>query len=593
MSSLLKYLREIIFLIGEDRKKIKWMALAFFSLSIFDLVGIGLIVPYIALITNPEIFTQSNLYPLFVSIGFSPNTDEALITLGYLLLTIFFLKAVSVIWINRTILRFCFRIGSKLRSLLMRSYQDMSYSEYTNRNSSEYVYNIQSLANQYSQVILQSLLRLISDGVVGVMILILLAWNNGPAFLLLILLLGGLVLAYDIFFRKRVHLFGKLSNDYSTKMLQGVHEGMEGFKEIRILGKKGFFYNTVKENAKRYSEIGAKSLVISTAPRYLLEFILVLFMVLLTFIAITLEQDSTKLIATFSMFGIASIRLIPSVNQVISGITQLRFGRHGVGLLYSDMRKIDDLSKKNRLTNDSFNPDKQKLFESIALQNIDFSYLNKGNKVLKGISIKIKAGESIGIVGSSGSGKTTVVDLMLGLLDPDEGMVLYNGTPLKENLAQWHSQVAYLPQQIFLIDNTLRNNIALGVKEEEINNVMIEEALNQSRLMELVKQLPNGVDTILGERGIRLSGGQRQRVALARAFYHQRSVLVMDESTSALDNETEREIVKEIKLLKGKKTVIVVAHRLTTVQHCDRIYRLDNGKIIESGSYKSVIGDKL
>jgi ATP-binding cassette, subfamily B, bacterial PglK len=593
MSSLLKYLREIIFLAGDDRKKIKWMALAFFLLSIFDLVGIGLIVPYIALIANPEIFTQSNFYPLFLSIGFSPTTDESLVALSYVLLTIFFLKTVSVIWINRTILRFCFKRGAKLRYFLMRSYQDLPYSEYTNRNSSEYIYNIQSLTNQYSQVILQSFLRLISDGAVGIMILILLAWSNGPAFVLLVFLLGGLVLLYDIFFRKRIHLFGKLSNDYSTKMLQGVHEGMEGLKEIRILGKEAFFYSVVKENAKKYSEVGAKSLIISTAPRYLLEFILVLFMVLLTLGAIILEQDSAKLLATFSMFGVASMRLIPSVNQVISGVTQLRFGRHSVSLLYSDMRKIDNLSKKNSFNNNSIDSNKQKSFESIALKNIDFSYLGKGDRVIKDISFKIKAGESIGIVGSSGSGKTTMVDLMLGLLNPNEGMVLYNDTPLKENLAQWHSQVAYLPQQIFLIDNTLRNNIALGVKEEEINNIMIDESLHQARLIELVKQLPNGVDTILGERGVRLSGGQRQRVALARAFYHQRSVLIMDESTSALDNETESEIVEEIKRLKGKKTVIVIAHRLTTVQHCDRIYRLDNGKIIESGSYKSVIGDKL
>jgi ATP-binding cassette, subfamily B, bacterial PglK len=593
MSNLMKYLREIIFLMGKDRKKIKWMILAFFSLSIFDLIGIGLIVPYIALIANPDIFTQSGLYPLFLSIGFSPHTEESLITLSYLLLTIFFLKTVSVIWINQTILRFCFRRGAKLRSFLMRSYQNLPYSEYTNRNSSEYVYSIQSLANQYSQVILQSLLRLVSDGAVGIMILALLAWSNGPALLLLLLLLGGLMLTYDIFFRKSIRLFGKLSNDHSTKMIQGVHEGMEGLKEIRILGKKSFFYNVVKENAKKYSEVGAKSVVISTAPRYLLEFILVLFMVSLTFGVILLEQDSSKLLATFSMFGVASMRLIPSVNQVISGITQLRFGRHSVGLLYSDIRKLDDLSKKNRFDSNFIDLSKQESFESIALKNVDFYYPGKGGKILKDISIKIKAGESIGIVGSSGSGKTTMVDLLLGLLDPDKGCAFYNNMPLKENLVKWHSQVAYLPQQIFLIDNTLRNNIALGVKEEEINDGMIEEALNRARLIELVSQLPDGVNTILGERGVRLSGGQRQRIALARAFYHQRSVLILDESTSALDNETENEIVKEIRRLKGKKTIIVIAHRLTTVRHCDRIYRLDDGKIIESGSYKSVIGDKL
>ena len=193
-------------------------------------------------------------------------------------------------------------------------------------------------------------------------------------------------------------------------------------------------------------------------------------------------------------------------------------------------------------------------------------------------------------MGGSGAGKTTLIDVILGLLEPQTGGVLYNGQPMDFNrMREWRSQVAYLPQQVFLIDDTFRRNIALGLDENEIDDVRVVMAAEQAQLADLIKGLPDGIETVLGERGIRLSGGQRQRVALARAFYHQRDVLVLDESTSALDNETEREVVREISQLKGSNTMIVIAHRLTTLQHCDRIYRLDAGCIVDSGSYESII----
>ena len=204
--------------------------------------------------------------------------------------------------------------------------------------------------------------------------------------------------------------------------------------------------------------------------------------------------------------------------------------------------------------------------------------------------MQIHAGESIGFIGPSGSGKTTLLDTLLGLFEPQKGCVEYNGRDIKKDLREWQTQVAYIPQQIFLIDGSLRQNVTLGINENEINETRVFESLRQARLIDLVEKLPQGVNTILGERGIRFSGGQRQRVALARAFYHGRNVLVMDEATSALDNATEQEIVSEIDRLKGTKTIIVIAHRLTTLKHCDRIYELRDGKIVNMGSYNEIIG---
>jgi len=226
------------------------------------------------------------------------------------------------------------------------------------------------------------------------------------------------------------------------------------------------------------------------------------------------------------------------------------------------------------------------VFRELVLNNISFYYENPSLKSLKNISLKISSGESIGFIGKSGAGKTTLIDVLLGLLKPQSGSITYNEVSLENSLDTWLSNVAYLPQQTFLIDDTLQRNIALGVNDKDIDNERLKSSILQSNLYDFVSQLPNGLQTVIGDSGIRLSGGQRQRIALARAFYHNRNVLVMDESTSALDPETEKEIVKEIKFLKGKKTTIVITHKLTTLRNCDRIYQLKDGQIFNVGTYK-------
>ncbi len=234
---------------------------------------------------------------------------------------------------------------------------------------------------------------------------------------------------------------------------------------------------------------------------------------------------------------------------------------------------------------------KEILIKSIVLKNVEYSYPNSDFNALSEINLKIDSGESIGFIGASGSGKTTLVDILLGLLIPKTGEVLLNDEPLNNSIRCWHDNIAYLPQQVFIIDNTLRANIALGEDENKIDQIKLNNAIKKANLCELVDQLPMGVDTVLGERGARLSGGQRQRVALARAFYYERDVLIMDESTSALDNETELEIIEEIKQLKGEKTIIVIAHRLTTVRYCDRIYKMEKGRIVNIGTPQEVLNE--
>jgi ATP-binding cassette, subfamily B, bacterial PglK len=584
-----KYFNEIWFLLGEDRFKVFGLFLLFLGISFLDLAGIGLIGPYISIIFDSQALDGS-LGSIVDVVGLPKERDALLITMGLTLFLIFLFKAISAIWINYRIIQFSNNQQIRLRSLLMQSYQKLTYAEYLQRNSSEYIYSMQELVVQYSNQVIVPGLRTLSDGIVALMILMFLAWQNITAFILLIGIFGVAIVGYDYLFRGRVSLYGKKSNKAATLMTQGIYESIEGFKEIRILGHEKFFFDNVKSEAVKYSESQSKSQVIATAPRYLMELLLISFIVTLVIVTLVLNQGVETLLPTLGVFGVAALRLVPSANGLSSSLIYLRFGRNAVSRLYADLRRL----KKSQL-NLKVGSDKPIVenFRNLSLNHVNFTYPGSKKEVLKNISITINSGQSIGLIGKSGSGKTTLIDMLLGLLEPSDGSISYNGKKLSKSLIEWRNQVAYLPQQVFLMDNTLRRNIALGMKDLEIDDKRINKAIRQANLEDFVNQLPEGIETVLGERGVRLSGGQRQRIALARAFYHERKILVMDESTSSLDSETEYEIVEEIRRLSGDKTMIVIAHRITTLRHCDIIYELKDGCIINVGSYQEIIQGKL
>jgi len=584
-----KYLQEIRHLLGSEIYKLPKLIFLFLGVTLLDLVGLGLIGPYMTVVFDPQSL-DGRLGEIVSSVGLPSDEKSLVIIVGVTICIVFMLKALSSMWINYRIIAFSIQQQVRLRLYLMRAYQSLPYTEYLRRNSSEYIHGMQVLSGEFSSGALIPILRTISDGMVALAILCLLAWTNGPVLILLATMLIGLVIGYDKIFRRRLGSFGEQINNSNTRMFQGIHEGIEGMKEIRILGKEAYFYNMVRSETKKIAHISSIYEIISMAPRHIIEVLFVCFFVALVTITLLLGDGMQTLLPTVGIFGVAALRLIPSVNMLFANLIQLRRGRNSISRLYNDLIEIEKLglTPTDTITNKTDNT-----FESLKVSNVSFYYPKMKSESIKQISFYIKKGESVGLMGPSGSGKTTLVDILLGLLEPSTGAIKYNGSDLGKRMQVWRSQVAYLPQQVFIMDNTLRCNVALGVEENDIDDTRVNESLRQAFLPEVVEQLPEGIDTVLGERGVRLSGGQRQRVALARAFYHGRNVLVMDEATSALDNETEHEIVEEIRKLHGVKTLIVIAHRLTTLKYCDRIFKLENGELTEEGDYESIIGKEV
>ena len=585
MKSAYQYLIEILYLVGESRSKLPALILLFLFSSILDLLGLGLIAPYVSLIMNFENQNTDWIGNKIIALGLPMEQEFILIWMGVVLITVFLFKALTALYINHTIIVFSNVQEVRLKSYLMQTYQHLPYTEYIKRNSAEYVNAIIGHTISFRGA-LEMGLKTLSDGIIAIAIFSLLALTNGIALSLLVIILGVLVFGYDRIFRSRIKEYGRQSHHYATRLVQGVNEGIEGFKEIRILGREKYFYDLIKLNAERWTQNQGKTSIISSSPRYFLEFVLITFIVMLVITAYLFGNNLKALVPTIGFIGMAALRLLPVIHGLSNSLVHLRHNRFAVGWLYTDLIKLKESPKSvwessTKSTNGEFH--------ELVLDGIQYFYPESKMPALDQISLRIQEGETVGFIGPSGAGKTTLVDLILGLLKPSKGSLLYNGEELKGSLSRWQSQIAYLPQQVFLIDNTLRNNVALGINDNEIDDQLVHGSLNNASLQEFVDTLPQGIETKLGERGVRLSGGQRQRVAIARAFYHSRNVLVMDEATSALDHETESEIVEEIKRLKGKKTIIVIAHRLTTVQHCDRIYCLEKGKIVNSGPPSKIL----
>ena len=584
MRNIKQYLKEVSDLIGAARSRLPLLLVLFLAASCLDILGIGLIAPYISLILD-----NYNTMPLVKSIadsmGADSSSDTFITWFGVLLLLVFLIRAVMAIFIHRVILNFALGLSRDLRTTLMTGYLALPYERHASRNSSEYVYNV-TLADQFAISTVQALLRLASESLVTLMAVALLAFYDLLALSVLVGLLGTLIILYDRIFRPHLGRLGAQANIHSAKVVQSINEGLGTLKELRILGREQYFVDALHRHASEYSKAIVTSSVIGTAPRYLLETVMVGFVVLLFVLVSATGMSRMELLPLLGTFGVAAIRLAPAANQIIGSITRLRIGRHGVGLLHSDLQEM-------KINREQFAGDDAKIitpFKSIAFRKVDFRYENSAGVGLHDLSFSIAAGEAIGIVGPSGAGKTTLVDLILGLLTKSDGEILINGQVATEaHFVKWRSQVAYLPQEVFMLDDTLRKNIAFGVVDEDIDETKLKSVVNMARLAPLVQSLQHGVDTKIGERGIRLSGGQRQRIALARALYHDRSVLVLDEATSALDRETEKVIVSEIAQLKPRVTLVVIAHRLSTLENCDRIIRLEGGRVAEIGNVEAVL----
>ncbi len=601
---MLKYLSRFFYVLPAKKSKLIILILIVLLVSLMEVVGIGMIGPFISLASNPDlVYKNSWLNLAYVKLGFN-QTNQFISLMGLLIVLIFGIKSFFSWSVQTYIFQFTYSQKEKLIDRLMNAYLDAPYTIFLNKNSAEIINNVIEQTRNFTEGILGTFLSSTVYGINILTISLFLCVVNPIAVFALLLVITPLFLLFSLF-KNKMRFWGKECYEAKQEMIRTVNHGLGGFKENRIIGCSSYFKRQCNAQAQRYANASIGFFAFKLVPRYIVETILIVFLVGFTSIYLLLKGNMQELTSTLSIFALASIRLIPAFSNIAAGLSKLKNASYTLHQLYFELKELEQGAKSTTLENvnhstvnsqfsEAFNKEQKITFtREFSLEEVTYRYPHILENALNGISLTIPKGQSIAFIGKSGAGKTTLVDVILGLLTPQEGDIKVDGISIYNNLRSWQNLIGYIPQSIFLIDDTIERNIAFGVPDSLIDQQRLNKAIKAAQLSEVVENLPNGVKTRVGERGVMLSGGQRQRVGIARALYHEREILVLDEATSALDNETEKYVTDAIQSLSGTKTMIIIAHRLTTIEHCDRVYLMEKGQIVKSGSYQEVVLEQL
>jgi ABC-type multidrug transport system fused ATPase/permease subunit len=567
----IKYLLPVSF-----KKKLIFLYLLLIIGMILEMLGLGILIPAIGFMSDNEIGTK---YPKLLSIlqELGLTSKIRLVVGGMLILIFFFIfKAFFLIYLSWRQSKFSATLSAYLSEKLFLGYLQKPYTFHLQNNSSTLIRNIQSEVSFFSSIT-QSAIGLTTEISIIISISFVLFYVTPLGATVVTLFFAVSAYLFQLLTKKKLLFWGEQRQLHEGKINLHLLQGLGGVKDVKLFGRENYFLNKFNDSNFYKANISTKQFTLQQIPRLYLELLAVVGLLGLVII-MTLENASIQhLISTLGIFVVAAFRMIPSINRIMVSLQSIRFAEPVVDNLYIEFKKIqnDDLIKTSKSQPVKFNSE-------IFIENLIYEYPDSNSTVLKSISLKIKFGEAVGFVGSSGSGKSTMVDLILGLLIPKSGRILVDGINIHNNIKSWQKIIGYVPQSIYLTDDSLRRNIAFGIPDNEIDNYLISSAIKYAQIESFINNLPEGLDTVVGERGVRLSGGQRQRIGIARALYNNPEVLILDEATSSLDNETEKRIMDAVNLLKGKKTLIIVAHRLSTLSDCDTIYNFDKGKVLLS-----------
>ena len=582
---MIKPRRILNILSKEHIQKLPFIVFAMLIGAGFEVVGLSLIIPLLDVITNAS---QSKFVGFLSSSYPTLSNDQVVILMIGLFALIYVIKGLYLALLASMISNFVFGVKVSINKRLMQYYINVPYEFHLKNNSSSLIRNITIEARTLVFHTLIPLLVIATESLVIIAFMIFLVWLEplGTVIVVSLLLLSGLL--FQGLIKNFMEEIGTTRLHADGLIVQKAQEAIGGIKDIKVLLKEDAFMEHFSKYNLLSAEADAQHYTWSQFPRMYLETIgVVTLSVLLLFLMIN-SANSVQVIPTFGLFALAAFRLLPSANRIMISFGHLRYSSSVIGNIEQQLNDAKLLPIHT--TNEYEISNSLSFVKSIDIQNISHSY-DSETISLHNISISIKKGESIGIIGKSGAGKSTLVDVILGLLAPTSGAIAVDGNSIYENLIGWQQIVGYVQQDVFLLDDSILKNIAFGIHEENIDYEGMYQVVNETQLDDFVNALSEGLNTQLGERGLRLSGGQKQRIGIARALYHKSSVLVFDEATSALDTETETEIMSEISNLKGDQTIIVIAHRLSTLKHCDRILELSKGSIVNT--YQGIEMEKL
>lgn len=582
----MNYLKKIFSLLDNyEKKKIFFLLLVVFFSMLIEVLGIALIIPLLNIILNKDLVTiwlDKNL-PFAVQ-NFS--YEQILYSIIILIFFVYLFKnilSIYFIWIQN---KFTNNVQVRLANTLLKKYLYLPYENYLDKNNSILLRNIEEVRT--FQGVLLRLTLAISEIIIFLGIITLLFIYNFKIsiFIFLFFLISSSIILKILM--PLIKKLGDLRLLHAKKTTKHLLEALSAFKEIRIYGRLNYFFKKFYENNSRTMASNLRYNLFDNFPRILLELLFISVLLSTIFLMVYSNSDFSKIITLLGLYSVASFRIMPSLNRIIQSLQNLRFMMPVVDMLYqdiikekSDILEISSINSQNKENNEDDSNSLIFFNDKICFKNVNFNYQNSNSKIINNLSLEIKKNDIIGIIGESGSGKSTLINLLLCLLQPSSGSIEIDGVDIQKNIKAWRKLIGYVPQNIFITDDTLKKNIALGIDEDQISEKQVNQSLEFSKLNKYVIKKKEGIESTIGDKGSKISGGELQRLGLARAFYNNPQVLILDEFTSSLDFKTEEEILNEIEKLKNKITIILITHRKSTLKVCNKVLKLEKGTIIK------------
>jgi len=584
------------FFTPKEKKRFFFLAIGMMSNGLLEMFSIAAVMPFIAVAVNPNLIEQ-NQYLNFIYSALDFNSSrEFLIFLGIgLIVALVFanLSNAFFTWFN---LRFIWSVNNSLSVRLIQHYLDQDYLLFIQRNSADLQKNIQTEVTEVTASVIGPILNLLNKGISVLMIIILLLMIDPIIVILIGTIFGTVYFAVYSITKKTLFRIGQGSLDDNERKFKAISEALGVFKIAKLLHLESFFVDRFERASIRFTRNQSNRLAISQLPRFAVETIAFSVMIGGSLYIIASNPNFTEIIPILGLYVFASYRLMPGIQQIYTNFSVIRSCWPHVIYLQNEL--VSSVSHPSSCFEEIRSEPRQYSQSNpvpiIEFRNVTFSYPNTKKITVENISFSIPDTITFGFMGETGSGKTTIIDMILGIISPDSGEILVRGMPLTlKNIEAWQKSIGYVPQDIYLTDNTIAENIAFGLTKNKIDMVKVRNAADLANIATFIEgDTVNQYDTIVGERGVRLSGGQRQRIGIARALYYDPQLLVFDEATSALDNETEKSVMEAIDNLSNGKSIIIIAHRLSTLRKCDRVSKIDRGKIVKSGTFDEVVQQK-
>lgn len=564
-------------------RKQKWnliiLLIVIFVGAFVELLGVSAILPIIDVALDPDVINNKWYLIVIRDAAGIQDSGQMLVFLAVLLIIIYMLKNIYVLMMYSFQYRFIFNNQQRLSVKMMKSYMQQDYLYHVSKNVAEFQRNITNDVNGFFTVAL-NVLQFLAEFSVSVSLVIFLLLQDWVSTIVVASLMFVFMGFFTVFFKKVLVKKGEENRQINVQVTKWLIQSFSGIKEIKVTNGEEFFISNYERNYKNFANVQRQQSILTYLPRPVMETVCICSLLLAMIVRIiVVRSDISSFVKTLSIFAFAAFRMLPSFNKITGYISAIMFNKPSIDAVYKDLKEIEKLQKQRVI--DKQDTESITLNNLIALNNLSFHYPESDKWILKNACLEIKKNTSVALIGTSGAGKTTAADLILGILKPQEGTITVDGIDITKGMSSWHENIGYIPQTIYLMDDTIRANIAFGIPENEIDDAAMNKALKEAQLDTFVHSLPDGIRTIIGDRGVKLSGGQRQRIGIARALYRNPNVLILDEATSALDAETEKEVMAAIDGLHGTRTLIVIAHRLSTIKKCDKIYEVSNGDFLE------------